>query len=279
MNKLYISDLDGTLLKPDATITDSSKQRLQRLIDQRLHFTVASARSVASMREILSGMRFNMPIIESNGAYLSDLESGNHFDIEVIEPAIAEAAYELTSRSGCHPFITFFDGQHDHTYYHSVWNDGMLWYVNDRKNANDSKVRTHPRPEEAFNHQVTCMVLIGTHETLEPINHAFAERLDGCVQRHFYENMYEPGWWWLSIHPERATKADAISRLLHHESSREAHLVVFGDHNNDIEMFKLADEAIAVENATEDLKSHADLIIGPNTTDSVIDYIERDFGR
>ena len=48
---------------------------------------------------------------------------------------------------------------------------------------------------------------------------------------------------------------------------------MFGDHNNDIEMFQEADRAIAVANATDELKALATQVIGPNDEDSVVRYL------
>ena len=63
-NKIYISDLDGTLLRNDASLSSFSKNTLIELIDRGLIFTVATARSIASVREILRGLKLNLPVIE-----------------------------------------------------------------------------------------------------------------------------------------------------------------------------------------------------------------------
>jgi hydroxymethylpyrimidine pyrophosphatase-like HAD family hydrolase len=53
----------------------------------------------------------------------------------------------------------------------------------------------------------------------------------------------------------------------------EHELVVFGDQTNDIKMFKIALEAVAVANALPEVKRHATHVIGPNHEDSVVKYI------
>jgi len=50
-------------------------------------------------------------------------------------------------------------------------------------------------------------------------------------------------------------------------------VTVFGDHINDIPMFEEAGHAVAVENAVPELKVHADEVIGPNTSDSVVRWL------
>ncbi|MFN6466404.1 MAG: HAD family hydrolase [Nostoc sp. DedVER02] len=54
---------------------------------------------------------------------------------------------------------------------------------------------------------------------------------------------------------------------------------LFGDHNNDIEMFRIADCAIAVANATVELKRYATHVIDSNQADSVVRYISQDWSQ
>lgn len=52
MKNIFISDMDGTLLKNDATLSDFSRNALIRMINEGLNFTVASARSVVNLKLI-----------------------------------------------------------------------------------------------------------------------------------------------------------------------------------------------------------------------------------
>ena len=88
----YISDLDGTLLRSDASLSSYSKSCLNEMIADGLQFTVASARSVVSMRHILDGLEISLPIIEFNGAFISDLKTGYH---EVINWSDPQKSYHL----------------------------------------------------------------------------------------------------------------------------------------------------------------------------------------
>ena len=45
---LYVSDLDGTLLRSDGSLSAYSVRTLTRLIREGMHFTVASARGLRS---------------------------------------------------------------------------------------------------------------------------------------------------------------------------------------------------------------------------------------
>ena len=50
-------------------------------------------------------------------------------------------------------------------------------------------------------------------------------------------------------------------------------LVVFGDGKNDIDMFQIADESYAVENAAPELKAVATGVIGSNNDDAVAKWL------
>ena len=54
---LYVSDLDGTLLDNDTSLSQYSKDTLNAMLDQGLLFTVAGARSIASMVRLPAHVR------------------------------------------------------------------------------------------------------------------------------------------------------------------------------------------------------------------------------
>ena len=75
--------------------------------------------------------------------------------------------------------------------------------------------------------------------------------------------------------PQKASKAQAALQLKQKlECDR---LVVFGDGKNDIDMFELADESYAVQNAHEELKKYATAIISSNDEDAVAHWLEKNY--
>ena len=78
MAQLYISDLDGTLLQDDATLSSFARQQLTRLIEADVQITFATARSIVSASQILQGVSFRLPAICVNGTYISDFHTHKH---------------------------------------------------------------------------------------------------------------------------------------------------------------------------------------------------------
>ena len=54
---LYLSDLDGTLLQNDASLSPFAVRELNRMIEKGLCFSISSARSTGTVIGILDGLR------------------------------------------------------------------------------------------------------------------------------------------------------------------------------------------------------------------------------
>ena len=82
---LYVSDLDGTLLNSDALLNEDVPERLNRLIDKGLCFTVATARTYATVNSIVKDVHLTYPMILMNGVMLYDPVSKSCINAEIIE--------------------------------------------------------------------------------------------------------------------------------------------------------------------------------------------------
>jgi hypothetical protein len=274
---LYISDLDGTLLRSDATLSDDARQRLNHLLQEGLMFTVASARSIVSMQPVLKGLNVSLPVIESNGAFISNLTTGQHEVINSFERVVAEEIYRQIRIAEKMPCISTFNGTEDRLYYNRIVNEGMQWYIEKGQKTGDKRLRRTTNLVAPLQEEVVCFTVIDKRENLAELRSSIQTHINGRSVCYFYENDYSPGWYWLTIHPHRATKARAIQTLRHTYGLDEHELVVFGDQVNDIPMFQTAQRSVAVANAIEALRQHATDITASNEEDGVVEYIEQDW--
>ncbi|MCK5785482.1 MAG: HAD family phosphatase [Candidatus Sabulitectum sp.] len=279
MKPLYISDLDGTLLEDDGTLSSFTRRVLREMLEKGLPFTTASARSVSSIQHIFAGLKFNLPVIEFNGAIISHLGSGEHLHINSIDPPLVEDICRAIHASGHSPFISTCTGSEDRLYYSDITNEGMNWYLGDRRIHGDKRLRFVEDIRSSFNDQVVCVNVIGRKVDLSELEQEFRDRYSDSLEIHCLQDQYSPGFFWLTAHDRKATKDQAIRTLQQQTGMVESKVVVFGDNNNDISMFKMADRSIAVSNATDELKQYATETIGNNNEDSVIRYIQNDWKR
>jgi len=274
--RIYVSDLDGTLLRNNATLSDYARRELTGLLERGLAFTVATARGLPGIREALGDLPLTLPVIAINGAFISDYHTGRHYAIRDIAPSLAEEIYRRILRHDCVPFVSTFDGVRDRLYFNRLANPGMEWYHNDRQRSGDQRLTcihdlTHPFGRD----HIVSLSVIGAREQLWPLAEELENELPGQLENHFFENPYSPPWWWLTIHDRRACKSHAVRTLVEQAGYDYGGLVVFGDSLNDVKLFRSAPHAVAVANATEDVKRYAHETIGPNEDDSVVAYLLR----
>ncbi|MCP5101565.1 MAG: HAD-IIB family hydrolase, partial [Chloroflexi bacterium] len=249
------------------------------LIAQGLQFTVATARSIHSVTTVIAGLQLKLPIIEFNGAFITDFYTGEHLLINEIDKSITREIYELAVSAGIAPFISTFDGKVDRLYYNHPDNEGMDWYLQNRLQAKDPRLCFLDKPTPALKEQVVSLTMIGEKRPLTTLNNKFHATFSGQIDTHFYENPYSPDWYWLTIHEPRARKNVAIQSLIELMGLQPAEIVAFGDQSNDLTMLQAADRGIAMDNAIPQLKEVADQTIGANMEDSVVHFIERDWKK
>jgi len=274
---LYVSDLDGTLLDPRAELSAPTRAGLTRLLDEGLTFTVASARHVSSIARILGGLPLRLPVISSNGAYISDMGSCRHELVNAMEPALAQAIFALMRRHGFMPFVSTHGPKGDQLFWQSVHNEAQQAFVDQRLRNGDPRLRHTADLGAELRDPVVTMILV---EREGPMRALMAEIQALCgaeIEIHLAEDLYLPGWPWLTLHDRRATKDQAIRTLAQRYGLAEREIVVFGDQVNDIGMFRAAHRGIAMGNAIDEIKSAAHAVIGPHHEDSVLRFLQADW--
>ena len=117
------------------------------------------------------------------------------------------------------------------------------------------------------------MTIIHRQEIISDLEQHILDAYGDHVEVHQYENQYDPGWYWLTVHDSRASKDQAIEDLKKNFGLEGRLTVVFGDNRNDISMFKNADHAVAVANAQPEARQYAHEVIGSNEQDAVARYL------
>lgn len=84
---LYVSDLDGTLLGPDTRVSDTSASMLNEAIGRGAFFTVATARTPATVVELLAKVEMRLPAVVMTGAALFHFEDRSFSRVCCFPPA------------------------------------------------------------------------------------------------------------------------------------------------------------------------------------------------
>lgn len=257
--KLYISDLDGTLLNNQMCLSDETVSILNKLIEEGLNFSFATARSIDSVEKIIKPLNLNLPYIIYNGVAVYDPVNKN---------------YLISDVESLSPFVFIADeAEGNHIYFREILNKGQFNFVNSPVNKGDKRFKIIDSYSSLNYDEYISIACIDKKEALMNFYNKYKDH--GELEIHLTEDVYEKEFYWLEFAKKGSTKKDALIFLK--DYLKISNLVTFGDNLNDISMFSIADEAYAVENAHSDLKKLATEVIGTNIDNSVAKKIKNDF--
>ena len=266
MSNLYVSDLDGTLLRSNETTSEYTNSVINSLVDKGMIFSYATARSLITAKKVTKGIEAKIPLIVYNGAFVVDnvtekILIANYFDNSI------QTVLDDLFCNGVYPIVyAYIDGREKFSFVPELCTKGMKMFIDSRKgDIRTNAVDSIHNLKKGNIFYITC---IGEPEKLAPLYEKYKGRYHCVYQTDIYTNEQ-----WLEIMPAKASKANAIKQLQAMLNCEK--LIVFGDGKNDIDMFQLADESYAVANAYEDLKKCATEIILSNDEDGVAKWLER----
>lgn len=273
---IYISDLDKTLLRDDISLSEYSRNTLNKLISEGLQFSVATARSHYSMSEILKGLDLRLPVIGYNGALISDFKTGETIDKKNIDLAVLQKAVSASKEQGSSLLISTLEDNKNHVYYEDASTEGLQWWFKDRQRVKDPRLKQVKDIANSLEEAAIGLTIIDREEPIKELNTYLNNNFSDIIEAHCYENPYHAGWWWISANDKMATKGEALKTVKDMIGKDESY-TVFGDSINDISLFEQGDRSIAPSTALPELKSLAELHIGSNEEDAVVRFIEGEF--
>lgn len=271
MKTLYISDLDGTLLQPDITISGTTARVINELIEKGTLFSVATARSIASVRHILKDVNISIPVVLMNGVCIYDFQKNDYIKIETFPQKSVDILMDLIEKHSLKGFAyTIKDGMMS-TFYEELNNKALYDFYKERVDLYQKRFTQVEHFSNLSQEPIIYFTLMDVKEKLEPFYQIFEGIQDlNCT---FYKDNYSPDFWYLEVFSKTASKYHAVQYL--RTTLGLDRIICFGDNRNDLPLFQASDYRIAVGNAVSELKEKADLIIGRNVDDGVAVWLKQ----
>ena len=267
--ELFVTDLDGTLINSKREVPKKSLEILNKLIDNGVNFTVATARTPATAVEILQNLNLKLPVALMNGVLIYDTKELKYIDIKAIEKETVNKVLDIFKAYNKNPLVYGVKDNHLWVYHKEFEN---VYEYNFYKERADKNLKTFVNVEN-YNGSLSDSNVINfvAFDNYEKIK-AIAEEVK-CIEGitvNYYKDVYEDCYF-LEAYSSEASKANGIKYLSKYiEYSK---VICFGDNLNDIPMFELANEAYATANATEEIKKIATEVIGSCEDNGVAEFL------
>lgn len=239
---LVVSDVDGTLVTHDKRLTDKAKAAVKKLEDAGIGFTITSSRPPVGMRFLIEPLGITLPIGPFNGSSIVD------GDLKPLEQHLIGA--EAAAKS-----IAVLD-----RYNVDVWvftNDDWVIKRDDGKYVPHERDTIQHAPlmvDDFTPYLAKACKIVGASPDFAMLERCEAEMQqvlgDSAVavrSQNYYLDITPPG-------QNKGTFVQAMAKRLN--IPLEA-IAVVGDMRNDLPMFKVAGFAVAMGNASDDVKTQA----------------------
>ena len=265
-----MSDLDGTLLNEDSVLSGDTIAMLNRIIEELGGlFTVATARTPATVVPLMQQVHANLPFIVIGGSAMWNPVTCDYEHTRCIDDETVNAVSDVFDRHGLHPFIYRRHGSLLYTHHCGSLSVQEERFVAARQHL---PLKRFFLDDEHYRHNADEALLIFAMNKYAVLK-ALATDLQAvstCTVM-LYHDIFDESEGYLEIFTAGTSKAGAIRDLARQVGADR--VVVFGDNRNDIAMLQAADHSVAVENAFSEVKAAASEVIGPNTADSVPRWI------
>lgn len=268
--KVLAFDMDGTLLDDDKNLSKYTVEVLNKAAACGLKYVPCSGRGTERITPLLEDVNGIEYIISTNGAAITDYHSGEVVCEYTLDREDAIKIFDYVEACGCGLRILIEDGYYD---LQGKMKEpfGMPADMT-RGVISDQWIREKGFRDFITNNDHVVQKYVLVFETIEDKFKAFHElvKINNLYVTYSHDLIVEIS------HPE-ATKGKALCRAAKMMQIPLENIMAIGDEHNDIPMIELAGIGVAMGNAADDVKKHADFVTVKNIEDGVAKAIEKLF--
>ncbi len=256
--EVVATDLDGTLLSPDGTVSSRAAEAVAAARQAGIHVVPVTGRPPQSLWDLAVDAGLGPFGVCSNGAVVVDLE---HARVVEMDHLPGELAARLVTKSRrAEPGICFAADNLDAFTHESSFFDAEVDWDEVIHQTDDLVAVLAPG----------CLKLIARRPGLSSLE--LIDRLRPVLGPEAH--ITTSGLDWVDIGVVGITKATALARVCTRLGVEPAGVVAAGDNHNDLPMLEWAGRGLAMANAAEEVLVRADGVLPGNHDDGVALLLE-----
>lgn len=262
MYKMIVTDLDGTLLDNNKSVSNSSKKYLKELKENGYIVCIDTGRTLGRAKYVLGKLDYINYIIGNNGTYIYDVCSDKNIYQSTIK---TEDIKEL--------FIKYLN---EYEIFEINSYEYILSYCKKIENKEpfvekiDNKDEYFSRINDVYNVTLSFKKEEKIDVFLEDLKNNYKEIRVFIMQDSFSKKK------WITLINKNDDKFNGLCILKDKLGINNNDIIAFGDSLNDLEMIEKVGFGVAMKNALNDVKNKAkDITMEDNNNDGVILYLKK----
>ena len=259
--KLIAMDFDGTLLRDDKTISENTKNILKLYKDLGYLIVGVTARTLASIKEVVPVDIFNYLII-NNGVSIYNVNDDN---------MIYQGTIDINDAKDITNEIEEYCDQIDYV------TDNIYYTYLQKKNSNLDFIKDIDSIDE-IEEEIARMNLFLKDKSKATDYYEFIRSKYDDINCFIMQDSDSPNKW-LVLNPKDVNKANTLKELGRIENISLDEMIFFGDGLNDLEVMDSVGLSVAMGNALDEIKEKAKAITKTNNEDGIVDFLDKKLNR
>ena len=258
---LLVSDLDQTLLNSEHKLSDANRQAINDYLKRGGQFTIATGRGLASLK--LLEIPTSHPMITHNGGAIYDFKEKKLLWHRAMERENSKTIIKDVLKEFPGVGVEWVTTE---KYYIVSTNEEVKWHL-------DFELlhREYPDSVDSISEDCIKILFLWDEGRIAEVDKYLKKRIGEGMPFSFsysFSTIME----FMSKDSNKGVALAAFCELFKIPIEKT---IAVGDNINDIEFLKRAGYAIAVENALDEVKEVADLIVTNNNNNAIADVIGR----
>lgn len=265
-SRVIALDLDGTLLTPTKTLLPSSLQALARAREAGFTPIIVTGRHHVAIHPFYQALALDTPAICCNGTYLYDYQAKKVIEADPLPVAQALQLIDMLNEHQVHALMYVDDAMVYETPTGHVlrtlnWAQSLPPEQRPVFTQVDSLAQTAREVNAVWKFALTDE----DSAKLNTFALAVEQQLGLECERSWHDQ--------IDIARQGNSKGKRLAQWVASQGLSMQDVVAFGDNFNDISMLQAAGMGVAMGNAADEVKAHANVVIGDNTTDTIAEFI------
>lgn len=278
--KLFVTDLDGTLLNSDHKLSEYSMHAIKTAMEKGIPVCIATGRSYSDILEIIKDLEVKPYIISSNGASVYNTDGHKMYSISIPKDQVKDIITYLKAQN-----LEFEVADDEYTYITQGGLDLLHQELEDVGSLDTKK-------KKELEQDVLGLVLSQGNLKVVPTIEDLLERIESAnsvSSISAYLNKIHKSMEYFTMDKRILTfsswkynfemtssdtsKGIALKHLCDHLEIDLSDVAVIGDNYNDLSMIKIAGIKGAMKNGVDNVKSISDFIAPSNDEDGAAKFL------
>lgn len=267
--KLMCIDIDGTLLTDDKKLSQRNIDAIKAATNKGVHIAISTGRIFPSANHYANLIGVKAPVIASNGAYIKDSDGNKVIYEKAMDVDKTIKIIEILREYKLRPHFNTSDKILTESLEFSGKVYSKMNEVLSKGNKIDIElVDSWESALKTYENKVLKGIIVDKDTNKIREAREIISKEEGIEVVSSYINNFE-------VMNKGISKGNAVKILADMLKIENENVVCIGDSENDLSMIKFAGLGVAMGNASDYIKSHADYITDINNEDGVAKVIEK----